>query len=230
MTNSNSKRPSKRKSRRRRHRSRLRAGPTLALIAGAVLLFMAVPRFMSALVQLPGNYVSQRLERHEKVSDKALSKFASTRRGSLKWTSNGQQWVELGLAQLRQAERNQTDRKILLQHAIADLRKGVSMKPANSPAWLWLAEAELMRGGATEAVAHAVEMSIHTAPLDRRYFMKRLQISLLSWPHLNMNGRQAVANQVHYARRKFPDRLKTLARQSDYQTLVQKILNNAPAG
>jgi hypothetical protein len=230
MTNSTSKHQPKRKLKHRRRKSRLRAGPSLALIAGGVLLVMSVPRFMSALVQLPGNYVSQRMERHEDVSDAALSKFASTRRGSLKWTSSGQQRVELGLAQLRQAEQNQADRKILLQHAIADLRKGLSMKPANSPAWLWLAEAEFLRGGATETVARAVEMSIYTAPLDHRHYMKRLQLSLLSWPNLNMNGRQAVANQVHYARRKFPGRLKKLAGQSDYQTLVQKILDNAPTG
>ena len=202
----------------------------MALVAGGILLIMAVPRFVSALVQLPGNHVQLRIERHQEISDAALSKFASTRRGSLKWTSSGQQRVELGLALLRQAERNQVDRKFLLQKAITHLRSGLSMKPANSPAWLWLAEAELLRGGAPAAVARAVEMSIHTAPLDHRYYMKRLQISLLSWPELNLNGRQAVANQVHYARRKFPGGLKKLVHQSDYQTLVQRILNNAPAG
>ncbi len=227
---SKTKSKSKRKLRPRRHKSRFRACPPVALFAGALLLFLAVPSFMSALVQLPGNYVPQRLERGEQVSDAALSKFSSTRRGSLEWVSGGQQWVELGLAQLRQAERNQDDRDILLRGAVADLRKGLGMKPANSPGWLWLAEAELLRGGPTPAVARAIEMSIHTAPLDHRYYMKRLEISLLSWPQLDLDARQAVADQVHFARRKFPRRLAGLARRSDYRNLVRRILDDAPKG
>ena len=226
----NSKTKPKRKLKRQRHRSRLRACPPLALIAGGLLLFMAVPRFMSALVQLPGNYVPQRLERAEKVSDAALSKLSSTRRGSLKWISSGQQWVELGLVQLRQAERNEANREILLRGAVADLRKGLGMKPANSPGWLWLAEAELLRGGPSPAVADAIEMSIRTAPLDRRYYMKRLEISLLSWTKLDLDARQVVVDQVHYARRKFPRLLAGLARKASYRNLVQRILGNAPAG
>jgi hypothetical protein len=220
----------KSKLRRRRQKRRLRAGPPVAFIAGGLLLFMAVPRFMSELVQLPGNYVPQRLERGVKVSDAALSKLSSTRRGSLKWVSGGQQWVELGLAQLRQAERDQAKRDVLLRGAITDLRKGLSKKPANSPGWLWLAEAELLRGGPTPAVARAVEMSIRTAPLDHRYYMRRLEISLLSWPQLDLDARQAVANQIHIARRKFPRRLANLTRQSGYGKLVRRILKNSPAG
>lgn len=226
----NSKSKPKRKPRHRRHKSRLRACPPVALIAGGLLLVMAVPRFMSELVQLPGNYVPQRLERGIKVSDAALAKFSSTRRGSLEWISGGRQWVELGLAQLRQAERNTADREILLRRAVADLHKGLGMKPANSPGWLWLAEAELLRGGPTPAVARAVEMSIRTAPLDHRYYIKRLEISLLSWPLLGLDARQAVADQVRYADRKFRHRMTGLARRSEVRDLVRRILVNAPAG
>ena len=138
----------------------------VALIAGGLLLVMAGPRFMSALVELSGSCVPQRLERGEKVSDAALAKMVSTRRRSLEWYEGGQQWVELGMAQLRQAERSQSNRVFLLRGAVADLRKGPAMKPANSPGWLWLAEAELLLGsGATHAVTRAIEMSIRTAPL-----------------------------------------------------------------
>ncbi len=218
------------KRKNRRHGRRIRACPPLALIAGGLLLIMATPRFMSALVQLPGNYVPQRLERQIEVSDAALAKLSSTRRGSLKWNSGGQQWVELGLAQLRQAERNESDREILLPGAVADLRMGLGMKPANSPGWLWLAEAELLRGGITPAVWRAIEMSIRTAPLDRRYYMKRLQISLLIWPQLDLDARQAVANQVHYAQRIFPRQLAGLAGEPEYGNLVQTILKMPPKG
>ena len=191
---------------------------------------MPGPRFMSELVRLPGNYVPQRLERNVKVSDAALYKFSSTRRGSLKWTSGGGQWIELGLAQLRWTERIPDKRENLLRHAVTDLRNGLGMKPANSPAWLWLAEAEFLRGGPTPAVARAIEMSIRTAPLDHRYFMKRLEISLLSWPQMDLDGRQAVAQQVHIARRKFLRRLAALVGKSDYQKLVRKILGDTPIG
>ena len=209
---------------------RIRVCPPLALIAGGLLLLMAVPRFMSAVVQLPGNFVPARLEIHKKVSDAALAKLSSTRRGSIKWNSGGQQWVELGLAQLRQAERNEADREILLQRAVADLRKGLGMTPANSPGWLWLAEAELLRGGPTPAVRRAIEMSILTAPQDKPDYIKRLQISLLIWPQLDLDAREMVANQVHYAQRLFPARLAELAGKPEYGNLVQAILEMTPKG
>ena len=219
------------KHRRRKHKRRLRAGPPVALIAGGLLLVMAGPRFMSALVELPGNYVPQRLERGEKVSDAALAKMVSTRRGSLEWYKGEQQWVELGLAQLRQAKRSQSNRVFLLRGAVADLRKGLAMKPAKSPSCLWLAEAELLLGGgATHAVARAIEMSIRTALLDHRYYMKRLEISLLSWPQMNMDARQRVVGQVRIARRKFSRELAKLADRSDYRVLVRRILGNASKG
>ena len=97
---------------------------------------MTSQRFRSGLVELPGNYVPQRLERGEKLSDAVLAKMVSTRLGSLEWYKGGQQWVELGLAQLRQAKRSQSNRVFLLRGAVADLRKGLAMKPANSPGWL----------------------------------------------------------------------------------------------
>jgi hypothetical protein len=225
-----SPKPGSKPRRRRRRGRRFRACPPIALLAGGVLLVMAVPRFMSALVQLPGNYVPQRLERGETVGDAALSKLASTRRGSLEWISGGQQWLELGLAQLRQAERSPENRGILLPRAVAALRQGLTLKPANSPGWLWLAEAELLRGGASPAVARAIGMSVRTAPLDRRYYMRRLEISLLSWSYLDIHARQAVAGQVRFASRKFADRLAGLTQRSEYRTLVRRILDNAPTG
>ncbi len=105
------------------------------------------------------------------------------------------------------------------------------MKPANSPGWLWLAEAELLLGGgATHAVAPAIEMSIRTAPLDHRYYRKRLEISFLRWPQMNMDARQRVVGQVRSGRRKFSRELAKLADRSDYRYLVRRVLGNVPKG
>ncbi len=214
----------------KRDRVRRRGGPAIALGAGAVLLMLAAPRLVSAIVQLPGDYVLSQLESGRMVDDGALARLAATRRDANEWTSDGRQWIGLGLAVLRRAEHAPGDRRTLLDGAVSALRHGLARRPADSAGWLWLAEAQLLRDGASSAVAKAIEMSIRTAPHDRRYYMARLEIALTVWPHFAPESRRTIAGQVRFASRIFPGELQQLTRKMGYGDIVQDILGVRPAG
>ncbi len=219
----------KTKRKRIKLRTRRRACPPVAIIAGALLVVLGIPRFMAAIVQLPADYIPGKMERGETLDRAHLIKLASTRRGANEWVSDGRQWIQLGLAQLRQAEADAGDRGILLQRSVTALRRGLARKPADGRGWMWLAEAELLRGGPTPLVARAIEMSIHTMPYDPRHHMARLEIALSVWATLSARGRAAIADQVRIAGRRHSKPLGELTRQAGYRGLVAKILRSQPA-
>lgn len=201
-----------------------RACPSLAIVAGGVLVALAVPRVISAIIQLPADRTTRLIESGQPVDSETLARLAATRRGANEWTRNGRQWAELGLAELKQAEREGEDREKLLRHAATALRKSVSLSPVDGTAWMWLAEAELLRGGPSEKVAQAICMSIRVAPYDRAVQLDRLELALATWQHFDDEGRAELAEQIRIVNRRDAERLRTLARAVGRQDVVDIIL------
>ena len=108
-----------------------RACPALAIVAGSVLIALAAPRVVSAVIQLPADRTTRLIESGQPVDDAALARLAATRRGAIEWTRDGRQWAELGLAQLKQAEHDPAAREKLLGHAAMALRRSVALSPVD---------------------------------------------------------------------------------------------------
>ncbi len=205
-----------------------RACPTLAIVAGGVLIALAAPRVVSAVIQLPADRTTRLIESGQPVDGRALARLAATRRGAIEWTRDGRQWAELGLAQLKQAENESADREKLLGHAAAALRRSVALSPVDGSAWMWLAETELLRTGPSVETAQAIRMSIRVAPHDRAVQLDRLELALSTWQHFDDAARSEVAEQVRLVNRRSPDRLHALAKSIGRQDIVNIILEKAP--
>ena len=201
-----------------------RACPTLAIVAGGVLIALAAPRVVSAVIQLPADRTPRLIASGQPVDGEALARLAATRRGAIEWTRDGRQWAELGLAQLKQAESDGADREKLLGNAASALRKSVQLSPVDGSAWLWLAEAELLRGGPSDKAARAIRMSIRVAPHDRAMQLDRLELALSTWQHFEDDARVEVAEQVRLVHRHSPRRLETLADALGRRDVVEIIL------
>ena len=201
-----------------------RACPTLAIVAGGVLIALAAPRVVSAVIQLPADRTPRLIASGQPVDGEALARLAATRRGAIEWTRDGRQWAELGLAQLKQAESDGADREKLLGNAAIALRKSVQLSPVDGSAWLWLAEAELLRGGPSDKAARAIRMSIRVAPHDRAMQLDRLELALSTWQHFEDDARAEVAEQVRLVHRHSPRRLETLADALGRRDVVEIIL------
>ena len=204
-----------------------RACPALAIVGGGVLIALAAPRVVSAVIQLPADRTTRLIESGQPVDGDALARLAATRRGAILWTRDGRQWAELGLAQLKQAERDAADREKLLRHAAVALRRSVALSPVDGSAWLWLAETELLRTGPSVKAAQAIRMSIRVAPHDRAVQLDRLELALSTWQHFDEAARSEVARQVRLVHRHSPDRLRALAKAVGRRDVVDIILEKA---
>ncbi len=205
-----------------------RACPTLAIVAGGVLIALAAPRVVSAVIQLPADRTTRLIESGQPIDGRALARLAATRRGAIEWTRDGRQWAELGLAQLKQAENETADREKLLGHAAAALQRSVALSPVDGSAWMWLAETEMLRTGPSDEAAQAIRMSIRVAPHDRAVQLDRLELALSTWQHFDDAARSEVAEQVRLVNRRSPDRLHALAKSIGRQDIVNIILEKAP--
>ncbi len=204
-----------------------RACPTLAIVAGGVLIALAAPRVVSAVIQLPADRTTRLIESGQPVDENALARLAATRRGAIEWTRDGRQWAELGLAQLKQAENDSTDREKLLGHAALALQKSVALSPVDGSAWMWLAETQLLRTGPSDEAARAIRMSIRVAPHDRAVQFDRLELALSTWQHFDDAARSEVARQVRLVHRRSPARLLALANAVGRRDVVDIILEKA---
>lgn len=205
-----------------------RVCPLLAIVAGTALVALAAPRIMSAVIRLPADRTPGLIAAGQPVDGEALALLAATRRGAIGWTRDGRQWAELGLAQLKQAERDATDRESLLERAAAALRRGLALSPVDGSAWMWLAETELLRAGPSDKAARAIRMSIRVAPHDRALQLDRLELALSTWQHFDDGGRADVAEQVRLVHRRNPGRLQVLAKAIGRRDIIDIILENTP--
>ena len=204
-----------------------RACPSLAIVAGGVLIALAAPRVVSAVIQLPADRTTRLIESGRPVDRDALARLAATRRGAIEWTRDGRQWAELGLAELKQAEHDTADRDKLLRHAATALQRSVALSPIDGAAWMWLAEAELLLAGPSAKAAQAIRMSIRVAPHDRAMLLGRLELALSTWQHFDDEARSAVAEQVRLAHRRSPVRLRALAAAVGRRDVVDIIIEEA---
>ncbi len=204
-----------------------RACPMLAIVAGGVLIGLAAPRVVSAVIQLPADRITRLIESGQPVDGDALARLAATRRGAIEWTRDGRQWAELGLAQLKQAERDATGREKLLGQAAMALQRSVALSPVDGSAWMWLAETELLRTGPSARAAQAIRMSIRVAPHDRAMQLDRVELALSTWQHFDDAARAEVARQVRLVNRHSPDRLRALATAIGRQDVVDIILEKS---
>ncbi len=204
-----------------------RACPTLAIVAGGVMIALAAPRVVSAVIQLPADRTPRLIESGQPVDGKALARLAATRRGANQWTRDGRQWAELGLAQLKQAELEGQDRDKLLRRAAEALRQGLALSPVDGSAWMWLAETELLRTGPSDKAARAVRMSIRIAPHDRSLQLDRLELALSTWQYFDDPARAELAEQVRLVHQRSPDRLYALADAIGRRDVIEIILEDA---
>ena len=178
---------------------------------------------------LPGDPVLNAIQSGDDVRNSDLEDLASSREAALGWIESGREWTDLGLAQMRLAERAGPDGGArLLDESATSLRRGLALAPANSFAWARLAYVELGRGGPSPAVIEALKMSMLTASYEPRLLYSRLDLSLLVWRQFDEEGRALVARQIRYAWELSRPRLARLAQKRNSTRIVADALAGVP--
>ena len=186
------------------------ASVALSLIAGAVLLGTAVPRTIAAIAMIPGKPVLREIQNLRAVPRDRLGILIAAQRRGLRFGESGRKWTDLGLAQLLLARGDGMQGgvgKEMLFQAIASLRTGLALAPANPFVWTRLAYAQSLMTGPSPSVASALRMAMLTARYEPRLLFIRLELCLRSWPYFRTDDHELVFQQVRLAWRKHGERL-----------------------
>ncbi len=214
-------------SKRNRDSARRIVAGLFSLSLAGLLLYLAVPTAIAAILSLPGNDILARIKKGEAVTTRELEVFLGSRKRALSWVKSAQTYTDLGLGELLLAQRSGQDDSYdqdLLTSAISNLKTGLGRAPARPYAWTRLAYAQLIADGASWEVAQALRMALDTAPYEPRLLLPRLELCLLSWPYLSRTTREATLDQVRIAWQLFPQRLIELARHTNQSNLIRSAL------
>jgi tetratricopeptide (TPR) repeat protein len=175
----------------------------LSLAAGAGLLYLGVPRLMAAIANLPGDRVYTEIQDGFTPRRDSFDTLLKARLEAAEWVESGRDWTDIGAAYLLIARHDRAAGdadKAELAKAIAAVRKGLEIAPANPFAWARLALVQYMHdGGPTPAMAESLKMSLLTGSFDERLVLTRLDLCFRAFAYFQGDDRDLIRQQVQYA-------------------------------
>lgn len=166
-------------------------------ILAIITLTIALPSFISALVNLPGDRVYKRIVYGEVVSGSDIMVLDKARRLGLSWRNSSNGWNHRANGYLRRANlkvdsARMNDLKKAKEFAINSIKRS----PSNSYAWSRLMLANYRLEGRTEDVRRALMASINMANYLPRLFYIRAKFGMRIWPLLSQLDRKVVFQQI----------------------------------
>ena len=214
------------------HTNRGASAPVVALATGLALVWLATPRIVAAIAELPARPVISELRSGERLEPRYLEIAAKSQAAALRWVADGRGWAGLGLIRFIEARRlglAGDEGRAALDQSLAAHRRAVSLSPEQAYVWSRLAHAELLRGGPSPRLGPLLERAIATAPFDPDLVFPRLELCFLTWRQLDPSVRELAAGQVRFAARIAPERLAALARERYAMAAVRDALADTPA-
>jgi hypothetical protein len=188
----------------------------VALLLGALLLWLAVPRVLASVLLAMRNPVIQQMDAGERVSDAGLLGLIASRELALGWLEDRETHDELGTALARLAFREEPQsaaQRATLERAVGALQAGLAVAPAAPRDWLQLGYLlVLLEGDINRRAAEALLVSMRTGALQTPDVLgRRLFWSLAHWTFYDAEERRQIGNQIRLAWRVAPGELADLA-------------------
>jgi hypothetical protein len=188
----------------------------VALLLGALLLWLALPRVLASALLAMREPVIQQMEAGEPVPEAELLGLIASRELALGWVEDREAHGERGtaLAGLAFEEEPQSAaRRATLERAVRALRAGLALAPADPKDWLQLGYLlVLVEGDTNRKAAEALLVSIRTGAFQTPDFLgRRLFWSLAHWTFYDAEERRQVGDQIRLAWRTAPGELADLA-------------------
>lgn len=200
-------------------------------VMALALLAWGIPQTISAFVMAPSAPILRKLQDGEVVQRKELETFVAAQQKGLDWSTRGRTFTDLGLAHLLIATglgEGDPEKRQQLEEAIAALKSGLALAPANPYAWTRLAYASSQLDGWNPDTLSVLRLALLTAPYDPQLLMTRLMLSLDAWPRLLREDRDLVYQQIFYAWQHDPDELARMSAGSWWENLVRAALIRHP--
>lgn len=190
--------------------SRAQRGAVLALglSLGVLLLALAGPRLVAAVLGTPADRVVFYLEEGQRVTDEALAGLVAARRAAAGWHETAQDHRDIAAAELMLAHRGANPQGY--EDAERALRRSLAMAPVDPHGWARLAHAAALQGRDGGAVVAALRASIRTGPYEPTLAAWRVAMMLRLWDVASVEDRTLFLAQIRQLAREDPDSLAAL--------------------
>ena len=190
----------------------------LALLLGALILWLALPRLVAATLLAMRDPVVERADDGEQISDAELLSLIASRELALGWVEDRETHAEraTALAKLAFQQAPETAaQSARLKQAVDALRAALALAPADPRGWMQLAYLlVLLEGDTSRRAAQALLVSIRTgAFLAPDFLNRRLFWSLAHWSFYGDEERRQIGDQIRLVWRITPGELTELARE-----------------
>jgi hypothetical protein len=203
----------------------------------ALLMVLAAPQFVAALLKVPGDAANIELLHNGPLEIGNYDDIIASRQAAGRWVSSGRVdnsigWAalqmvrELAKLQLRQPE----EEARFLTLGIAALERGVAGQPLQPYAWYNLALGYGLRNAPGDAarVEQAWRMSVMTSPNENAMLIPRTAMGLSIWASSSPSTRALVAAEVARVALNQPLRTGRMARGMGNETFVKIMLAGQP--
>lgn len=183
------------------------AALALGLLLGVLLLALAGPRLVAAVLGTPADRVVFYLEERQRVTNEALAGLVVTRRAAAGWHETAQDYRDIAAAELMLAHRGASSQGY--EDAERALGLSLAMAPVDPHGWARLAHVAWLQDRYTDSVA-ALRASIQTGSYEPTLAAWRVAMMLRLWEVASVEDRTLFLTQVRQLAREDPDALAAL--------------------
>jgi hypothetical protein len=186
--------------------SRAWRGATLALglPLGVLLLALAAPRLVAAVLGTPADRVVFYLEDGQRVTDEALTGLVVARRAAAGWHATAQDFRDIAAAELMLAHRGANSQGY--EDAERALGLSLAMAPVDPHGWARLAHVAWLQDRDADSVA-ALRASIQTGSYEPTLAAWRVVMMLRLWEAASVEDRTLFLTQIRQLAWEDPDSL-----------------------
>jgi hypothetical protein len=180
----------------------------LSLAFGVLLLALAGPRLVAAVLGTPADRVVFYLERGRRVTDEALTGLVVARRAAAVWHETAQDHRDIAAAELMLAHRGADAAGF--EEAERALGRSLAMAPVDPHGWARLAHVAALQGRDPQTVIAALRASVQTGRYEPTLAAWRVAMMLRLWSAGSVEDRILFLTQIRQLAREDPDSLAVL--------------------
>jgi len=201
------------------------------ILIGLLLIGLAVPRLISAVLVLPVRPVFEDIRLGRDVELERLVQAQSLTLSASAWVSDGRILTDRALALGLHADRlaaGSEMRASFERLAAASLAEGLAKSPGNPYAWFRMAAISQRLNKAPRLVVSLLLASVMTGEVLPRVMIPRLTLAFANWEHMDEREKDVIRNQMRIAWHFDTTRLYVLARRMGMLPILQDALQPLP--
>lgn len=207
-------------------RSRWQRASLVAILGmGVLLMAMAAPRLVAAVLDGPADRVLFYLQRGANVTDDALRGLIAARRAAFAWHETAQDQRDIAEAELQLFHRGGGVTNF--EEAERAVRQSLAIAPVDPHSWARLAHIAWLRNRDARATSTALRTSLQVGAYAPTLTAWRVGLILQLWADLGAEDRSLFASQIRQLAQDEPAALAQLSADPPAAQIIDEVLGSS---